>query len=245
MFLSTDWWRAGGSGAVREERMPALKPVRIVIFDNDGTLVPSHEVANPAIQEGFAAFCESRGIDAPVPTDGRIRELTGSAGEAFFRALLPDEWKYLYAELRARCLDYETAAMLDDGHFYPGIEEMLVSLRRRGKRLAIATHAGERYIGAVGKRLGYDVLLDRVYYHGCNGMSSKGEMARRAIEELGPGDAVFVGDRRADAVAAAEVGIPFIGCRYGYGDAEELEGADALVASPADLAHLLLIDMIE
>lgn len=225
--------------------MPALKRSQILIFDNDGTLVPSHEVANPAIQEGFAFFCESRGIDAPVPSDRRIRELTGSAGEAFFRALLPEEWKHLYADLRAVCLDYETAAMLAEGHFYPGIEEMLVSLRMLGKRLAIATHAGDRYIGAVGKRLGYDTLFDRVFYHGCNGMSSKAEMARRAIEELGSGGAVFVGDRRADAVAAAEVGIPFIGCLYGYGDAKELEGADALVATPAELARLLLNGRME
>jgi phosphoglycolate phosphatase len=235
----------GGSDVVREERIRALKRSPIVVFDNDGTLIPSHKVANPAIQEGFASFCESNGIDAPVPTDGRICELTGSAGEAFFKALLPDEWKHLYAELRATCLDYETAAMLADGHFYPGIEEMLVSLREGGKRLAIATHAGERYIGAVGKRLGYDTLLDRVYYHGCDGMSSKAEMVRRAIEELGPGDAVFVGDRRADVDAAAEVGVPFIGCLYGYGGAEELEGAVTLAATPAELAQILLGDGLD
>jgi phosphoglycolate phosphatase len=175
-----------------------------------------------------------------VPTDGRIRELTGSAGEAFFRALLPDEWKHLYAELRSTCLDYETAAMLADAHFYPGIEEMLLSLKNLGRCMAIATHAGDRYIGAVGKRLGYEALFDRVYYHGCNGMRSKAEMIRRAIEELGPGEAVFVGDRRADAVAAAEVGIPFIGCLYGYGGAEELEGAAAFAATPPDLVRILL-----
>ena len=220
--------------------MRALKSPQIVIFDNDGTLIPSHEVANPAIQEGFAVFCESQGIDAPVPSDARIRELTGQAGEAFFRALLPEEWEHLHADLRSTCLDYEAAAMLADGHFYPGIEEMLVALKQHGKRLAIATHAGERYIGAVGRRLGYDTLLDRVYYHGFDGMLSKTEMARRAIDELGPGDAVLVGDRRADAVAADEVGIPFIGCLYGYGDTEELEGAATLAATPSDLARMLL-----
>ena len=65
-------------------------------------------------------------------------------------------------------------------------------------------------------------------------------MARRAIQELGPAAAVFVGDRRADAVAAREVGIPFIGCLYGYGNAEELAGADSLAATPSELAELLL-----
>ena len=212
---------------------------RIVIFDNDGTLVPSHEVVNPAIQAAFTLFCGTRGIDAPAPTDARLRELTGSTGEVFFRSLLPDEWKHLHAELRATCLDHEVAAMLAKGHFYPGIEEMLVSLRQLGRRLAVATHAGERYIEAVGARLGYDRLFDRVYCHGRDGMSSKSEMARRVIEELGPGEAVFVGDRRDDAAAAAEVGIRFVGCLYGYGGAGELAGADALVSSPTDLAGFL------
>jgi phosphoglycolate phosphatase len=73
-----------------------------------------------------------------------------------------------------------------------------------------------------------------------DGLKTKGEMTRRALEELGPGTAVFVGDRRSDAEAASECGIPFIGCLYGYGSKQELEGARALVDAPEELVlHLL------
>ena len=62
----------------------SIPPPRVIIFDNDGTLVPSHEVANPAIQEAFGRFCAINGIPADVPSDERIRGLTGQPGEVFF-----------------------------------------------------------------------------------------------------------------------------------------------------------------
>ncbi|MBD3162461.1 MAG: hypothetical protein GF346_08900, partial [Candidatus Eisenbacteria bacterium] len=88
-----------------------LQRVRIVVFDNDGTLVPSHEVANPAIQRGFRRFAESRGLDLAPPTDARIRELTGQPGSVFYRALLPEPLQPLAGELRSICLDEEVVAM--------------------------------------------------------------------------------------------------------------------------------------
>jgi phosphoglycolate phosphatase-like HAD superfamily hydrolase len=117
---------------------------------------------------------------------------------------------------------------------------MLAELRRRGRRLAIATHGGERYISALSLRLGYDRLFDRVFFHGFEGLTSKADMARRALLELGPGTGLFVGDRRADLDAARAASIPFVGCSYGYAADGELRGADALASSPAELARLLL-----
>lgn len=214
--------------------------MRILIFDNDGTLMPSDEVANPAIQRAFARFCSEKGIDAPIPTDERICALTGQPGDAFYRALLPDEWKHLAGELRSRSLDEEVREIALAGRFYPGIREMLIALKARGEKLAVATNGGERYIGAVAARLGYAEIFDRVYHHGLDGITSKGEMAARALRELGPAPAVMIGDRLSDRDAAEANGIPFIGCRYGYGRDGELDGLDCAVDSPSDLVRLLL-----
>jgi phosphoglycolate phosphatase-like HAD superfamily hydrolase len=220
--------------------MKSFPAPAIIIFDNDGTLVPSHEVANPAIQAAFADFCEKRRIDASVPTDERIRELTGQPGEVFYRALLPAEHQSLASELRSFCLDREVVEMLRRARFYDGIVEMLRELQSRGVLLALASHGGERYIGAVAQRLGYGAIFDRIYFHGRDGLLTKGAMARRAMGELGASTGLFVGDRRADLEAAREVGMGFAGCLYGYGSREELEGADYLLRSPTDLASCLL-----
>lgn len=212
----------------------------IAIFDNDGTLVPSHEVANPAIQEAFAQFRAERSLDAPVPSDARLRELTGQPGELFYRGLLPEPWRHLSEELRSLCLDHEVVGMRERARFYPGIETMLIKLRESGVKLAVATHGGKRYIEAVADRLRYADLFDRVFYHHFDGMTSKGEMARRALRELGPGGGLFIGDRRADREAAQECSIPFVGCLYGYGADGELDGSDFLVTSSEELQSLLL-----
>lgn len=220
--------------------MAQIPSPSIIVFDNDGTLVPSHEVANPAIQGAFAVFCAARGIEAPVPTDERIRELTGQPGDLFYRALLPAQYEDLAPALRSSCLDHEVEAMLQRARFYDGLGEALGALRSRGVRLVLATHGGQRYIGAVARRLGYEALFDRIYFHGRDGITSKGAMARRAQAELGQTAGLFVGDRRADLEAAREAGMNFAGCLYGYGLPEELEGADLLFESPAGLAEFLL-----
>ncbi len=220
--------------------MASIPRPSIILFDNDGTLVPSHEVANPAIQAAFTIFCAERGIDAPVPTDERIRELTGQPGEVFYRALLPDGHQDLSADLRAFCLDREVKEMLHHARFYDGLGEMLALLRARRVRLVLASHGGERYIGAVAQRLGYDALFDRIYYHGRDGLFTKGGMANKALSELGGPPALFVGDRRADLEAAREAGISFVGCLYGYGSREELAGSDLLVSNPSALADYLI-----
>jgi phosphoglycolate phosphatase len=215
-------------------------PPSIIVFDNDGTLVPSHEVANPAIQTAFSIFCAEKGIAASVPTDERIRELTGQPGDVFYRALLPAEHQGLTSALRSFCLDREVEGMLHRARFYDGLGEMLGVLRSRGVRLVLASHGGERYIGAVARRLGYETIFDRIYFHGRDGLVTKGEMARRALVELGESPGIFVGDRRADLEAAREVGLRFGGCLYGYGSRIELEGADFLFDDPTDLAECLL-----
>lgn len=218
--------------------MPSDKPL-LIVFDNDGTLVPSHEVANPAIQRAFGRYCAAHGIDAAVPSDARIRELTGLPGEDFYRALLPESRQEHAADLRAACLDEEVDAVLREARFYPGLDGMLRDLKARGAKLALASHGGERYIGAMARRLGYERIFERVFYHGADGLTTKGAMAARALRDLGPARGVFVGDRRADRDAAREVGFAFVGCLYGYGSPEELEGSNYLAVSPQELAGLL------
>lgn len=214
----------------------------LVCFDNDGTVFRSEEVANPAIQREFVRFVRERGLDLPPPTDARILELTGSPGPVFYRAILPPELAELSEEFRARCIEEEVREVLARGRFFEGIEDLLVELRARQVKLAIVTNGGSRYIGAVAERLDYARRLDGVYYFGKDGLRKKADMIRSAIRDLAAETAVMVGDRAADREAAAEVGIPFIGCAFGYGHPSELAAAERVANDPAELARMLLGD---
>lgn len=219
---------------------------RLVCFDNDGTLFASHEVANPAIREAFVSYCREQGLEVEAPSDETICRLTGLPGVEFFRRLLPPVLAERAADFRERCLDGEVREVLARGRLYPGARELLLELRAAGKKLALVTNGGHRYVGAVAERVGYASLLDGVYHHGLNGLSSKGEMIRLAVRECvgevssARDEVVMVGDRHSDVEGAAEAGVSCVGCAYGYGDPAELAAADAVVPDLAALRGVLL-----
>ncbi|MFN8547297.1 MAG: HAD family hydrolase [Candidatus Eisenbacteria bacterium] len=212
----------------------------LICFDNDGTLFLSHEVANPAIQEAYVDYCRRHGLDLPAPSDEEICRLTGLPGLEFFVRLLPESLRPRAAEFRAECVELEARDVLARGRLYPGAEDLLVQLRARGRRLALVTNGGDRYIGAVAERVEYARLLDRIYHHGKDGLTSKQAMIESARRDLGGERALMVGDRSSDLEGARGAGVPFIGCLYGYGAPEELEGADHVVRSVSELARLLV-----
>jgi phosphoglycolate phosphatase len=211
----------------------------LVCFDNDGTLFASHEVANPAIQRCFVSFCRQRGLALPPPTDEEICRLTGKPGPEFYREVLPAPLQGESARFRELCLEEEVQEVLARGRLFDGIEPMLVALRSAGRRVVLVTNAGERYLGAVHRRVGYERLLDGVYHFGKDGLKTKGAMLRRAMRDHDRCEAVMVGDRDSDLSGARDAGVPFLGCLYGYGTAEELAGADLLAPDVAGVASAL------
>jgi len=212
----------------------------LICFDNDGTLFLSHEVANPAVREAFIDYTRRHGLELPAPTDEEICRLTGLPGLEFFARLLPEQLKSQAAEFRLECVELEARDVLARGRLYPGAEELLIRLRAQGRRLALVTNGGDRYIGAVAERVEYARLLDRIYHHGKDGLTTKQAMIEAARRDLGGERVVMVGDRSSDLEGARGAGAYFIGCLYGYGDPEELRGADQLVRSVSELAGMLV-----
>lgn len=213
---------------------------RLVCFDNDGTLFASHEVANPAIQREHVRFCRAHGLHTPAPSDAEICRLTGKPGPEFYREILPEPLRNLAAEFRDLCLEAEAQEVLARGRLYPGIEDLLLDLRRFGRKVVLVTNAGARYLNAVRRRVEYDRLLDGIYHFGLNGHARKAEMIRAAREEFRAGSAVMVGDRASDLEGAREAGVPFVGCLYGYGSRDEIGEADRLARDVAELREILL-----
>jgi phosphoglycolate phosphatase len=222
-----------------DERHARIAAASLVCFDNDGTLFASHEVANPAIQRCFVSFCRRHGLDLPPPTDEEICRLTGKPGPEFYPQVLPASLRDEAVRFRELCLEEEVREVLERGRLFDGIEPMLLALRAADRRVVLVTNAGERYLGAVHRRVGYDRLLDGVYHFGKNGHTTKGEMIRAAMRDHNRSDAIMVGDRESDLRGARDAGVPFLGCLYGYGTREELAGADLLVPDVPEMAVAL------
>ncbi len=115
---------------------------------------------------------------------------------------------------------------------YPWVTGWLAGLRAQGCSLYVATNKRWRPLMALRARLGWEDVFDGWYafdmYEGLR--LTKAELLARAMETRGidPADAVMVGDTAGDVKSGKAAGMYTIGCTWGYGATEELEGADEI-----------------
>jgi len=134
---------------------------------------------------------------------------------------------------------------LFENKVYPGIPEMLATLRAAGAHMAIATGKPTVFTERILEHFDLRQYFDCIF-----GITlgvkpeSKAEVIARGMEQMGVHDlsrAVMIGDRKHDIAGARERGIESIGVLYGYGSREELNraGANHIVESVCDLQKLL------
>ena len=113
---------------------------------------------------------------------------------------------------------------------YPGIEKLLTELNAAGKTLIVATSKGTRAANIVLDH--FDLTKQFAFVATADDQirPRKVDVIRYALTECGVTDlseAVMVGDREHDVLAANEVGLDSVGVLYGYGSREELTAAGA------------------
>lgn len=200
----------------------------LIVFDVDGTLFETDRATVPAVQRTFAAHGLSE------PSAGKIR--------SFFGAPVKDYLDWL-AQL---CPEGQVDAILDEtnrleldliaeeGRLYPGVEAMLTGLRNEGHTLALCSNGPEDYVAEFVCAYRMDRFVSVVQARG-DRPEGKRVMLGEILETLHERPVIVVGDRHDDVDAAHANGARAIGARYGFGTAEELHEADALVDAAADI----------
>ena len=205
-----------------------------ILFDLDGTLT------DPG--EGFVA-CLSHALSEvrrPRP-DAEIRRHIGPPLQETLMHLLDGD-----AGIAATALALYRERYGAEGLFrctvYPGIAEMLAVLRSRRMTLMVATSKPTAYAKRILDHQGLSKYFEAVYGSELDGTrAGKTDLVAHLLEHESIGNAVMVGDRAQDIVAARAHGLHSIGARWGYGSREELlaAGAAALCERPGDLASLV------
>lgn len=209
----------------------------VVLFDLDGTLVDPAG----AITGGIAAALDAHGIE--VPDEQTLKSFIGPPLQTSLIAL-----PGVTEELIPQLIDHYREGYIREGmaasEVYPGIRELLESLRAEGALLAVATSKPEpqavRLLEIQGLVDLFDVVsgsdLDETIPH-----TSKGPILASALERLPQAKPsapkVMVGDRKFDVEGAARNTMPCIGVTWGYAPEGELEahGAAAVVSSAEEL----------
>ena len=210
--------------------------ITTVLFDFDGTVFDTVEGITKSIQyalhkHGRDAELEELRCFAGPPLVDKFMEVYG---------VLREEAEELVTDFRER---YVPIGVYESSPF-PGIRELLETLRAAGKKTAIATSKPQALAELLLERAKLRDIFDVVVGSG-GGVNNdaKWQIVTRAMKLCGskPENCVLVGDTKYDVEGAKKCGIPCIGVRWGYAAEGELEatGAAAMVKTPKELAVLL------
>lgn len=208
-----------------------------ILFDLDGTLT------NPfvGITGGILYALERLGYECP-PRE----ELISFIGPPLFDEL---QRRFGMDEATARegvrlYREYYSAGGLFENELIDGAEELLKTLKARGKRVCLATSKPEEFARRILERFGILEYFDFVGGATMDGrIGTKAEVIRLVLRETGasPADCVLVGDRFHDILGAHQTGMKCIAVLVGFGSREEFAeyGADFVAEALADVAELV------
>ena len=130
---------------------------------------------------------------------------------------------------------------------YPGVENTLAELKRRGYRLAVASAKPTFYVTQIMDHFNLSRYFEVIAGTDLNGPKvTKSQVIEEALERMSLSDhrdrVIMVGDREHDILGARRCGIQCVAVSYGYGSREELEKAQPLqiVASADELLNFFV-----
>lgn len=182
----------------------AMKNIRLVIFDLDGTLVNAY----PAITESFN-FTMQR-LNYPKRDKVTIRRAVGWGDEALLRPFLDREDVARALSLYRR---HHRKALLKAAYLLPGARGILDLLKKRGYLLAVASNRPTRFSRILMRHLGLEKYFA---YSLCADKLKKGkphpEILQNIMHKLscGPKETLYVGDMVIDAQAGRRARVKTI-----------------------------------
>ena len=211
-----------------------------IFFDLDGTLTdPAQGITNSFIHA-------LKYFGREIPSYEELCKLIGPPLPYSFETILGFP-KENVMEAVAKYREYFATKGLYENNVYPGIPELLQTLKEKGKHLVVATSKPEEYSIKIIEHFGLSKYFDFV----CGSLmdesrSKKSEVIAYALERCGLDEedknrVLMVGDRFHDIEGAKQNGLKSCGVLFGYGSRTELEdaGADYIVKDVMDLYKVI------
>lgn len=176
-----------------------------VIFDLDGTVTDTLPVCIRAFRHVFDTLLHTH------YTDQDIIAMFGVSEEGMIRALMPTNWQQGVAAYLA---EYER---LHDHYaqVFPGIEDALRLLQRRGTPMAVVTGKGSGSATITLQRLGLAPYFDLVETGSAHGpIKPQGIRTVLAHWRMAAEEVAYLGDAPYDMQASAEVGVLPLGAAW-------------------------------
>ncbi len=211
-------------------------PVKLIMFDLDGTLIDSSIDITNAINYAIEPY----GVK-PVTVEETINLVGEGITRLMEKILDRSQTKEIDKGILVdRFLDYYSAHLIDKTTVYSGVRETLERLK--GYKKAVISNKREALSTRILNDLGLLKYLDLVV-----GSDTTPERKPSpvpliyAMEKLGasPNETVIVGDSNFDVEAGKAAGIKTIAVTYGYRPLDLLKGADYLIDRMDELVDIL------
>jgi HAD superfamily hydrolase (TIGR01549 family) len=193
-----------------------------VILDVDGTLVDTN------YQHALAWYTAFREHDVVVPI-WRVHRHLGMGGDQLVAAVAGEAVEAEHgAELRA-AHDVLYLASIETTSVFEGARGLIEDLEAAGRRVVLASSAKDREIEHYLDLLDARELVDGwTSAEDVEQTKPEPDLVLAALEKLGGGDAVMVGDTPWDVEAAKRAGVPTVGVLSGGFSQAKLEHAGAV-----------------
>lgn len=199
---------------------------KAILFDLDGTLTESGEGITKSVQYALEK------LGRPEEDLEKLKVFVGPP-------LMEQFMKYagFDQETARRAVEYYRERYSDVGIYenrlYPGVENMLRTLKGKGYRLAVASSKPEYFVKQILEYFHLTDCFEEIVGSEMNGSrTSKSEVIEETLSRLGMsgnrGEAVMVGDREHDIMGAKTCGLDCVAVSYGYGSMDELSAAQPL-----------------
>ena len=192
-----------------------------VIIDVDGTLVDSN------YHHAIAWFRALRRFGATVPV-WQIHRHMGMGGDQLVAAVAGEDFEREHGD-DARAAEKELyAELIDEIVPLPAARDLVAAIGERGNRVVLASSAKESEVEHYLDLLDARDLTDAWTHSGDVEQTKPApDLVHSALEKIGGGPAVMIGDSTWDCRAAAKAGVPSVGVLTGGFSPEELREAGA------------------
>ncbi len=209
--------------------------VNLIIFDMDGTIIPSLPAVYESIKRAFARLGWQVTF-SPEDINQFFGVSTASTAGGLYEFITPPDSHLTVQEIRERVRAEYDAVFREMAQPYPGVKETLQTLRQRGYKLAQYTNASTMYLNLVMSSLGLRDYFDYIECIQDNNLT-KPELVKKIRGYFGGLTAAIVGDRSHDVEAARASDCLSIGVLFGYGE-NEPEEADLTINKFDDLLSI-------
>ncbi len=211
---------------------------KYILFDLDGTLTDSA----PGIINCIKYACGKMGISCP--SDGALSAFVGPPLLAMMQktfSLSDSDSEKMLALYRERF----SKVGLFENSVYPGVREMLASVKKAGKKLALATSKPEVYAVRILEKFSLIEYFDAVTGSELSGAHvEKRDVMAMSMKKLSAerAETLMVGDRKYDLEAANALGVDALFVSYGYAaPGEELPFSPKFTAASAEGVEKIIL----